>query len=156
MKNNKGFEKMVKNKKYDVDNYLININQERFDKLFIDPSNDEIQIIYLVVDFYLQKNSNLIPIKYKIPTYLYTRLDLDVKSIIKLNYKRKKIAEMKQIMNSDDALHNSMIWNFDRIKFDAKLKKVNSSNNNLHIKYLVSGWENYEDIIDNIIIINNK
>ena len=63
---------------------------------------------------------------------------------------------MKQIMNEDDALHNSMIWNFDRIKFDAKLKKVNSSNNKLHIKYLVSGWENYEDIIDNIIIIKNK
>ena len=116
MKDNKGFEKIIKNKKYDVDNYLININQERFDKLFIDPSNDEIQIIYLVVDFYLQKNSNLIPIKFKIPTYLYTRLDLDVKSIIKYNYKRKEIAEMKQIMNEDDALHNSMIWNFDRIK----------------------------------------
>ena len=49
---------------------------------------------------------------------------------------------MKQIMSKDDALLNSMIWNFDRIKFDAKLREENN-NNNLSIKYIINGWENY-------------
>jgi hypothetical protein len=46
-----------------------------------------------------------------------------------------------------------MIWNFDRVKFDAKLKKENADNNKLHIKYLVSGWEDNQDIVDNIVVI---
>ena len=64
---------------------------------------------------------------------------------------------MKQIINKDDALYNSMIWNFDRIKFDAKLKKVNLSNNNLHIKYLVSNLiMKILLIILLLLIINNN
>ena len=105
------------------------------------------------MDFYLQKRSDLIPTKFKIPTYLYTRLDLDVESIIKFNYERKEIAQMKQIMSEDDALLNSMIWNYDRIKFDARMRNENADNNNLHIKYLVTGWENFQDIVENVIII---
>lgn len=153
MKDNKGFDKMVKNKKYNVDDHLINITEERFSKLFDNLEDAEKHIIYLVHDFYMQKHSDLIPTKFKVPTYLYTRLDLDAESVIKYNYKRKEIAEMKQIMNEDDALLNSMIWNFDRVKFDAKLKKENEGNDLLHIKYIISGWEDYKDIIDNIILI---
>lgn len=153
VRDNHGFEKIVKNKKYNVDDDLININESRFSELFNDPGEDEKQLIHLVMDFYLQKNSNLIPIKFKVPTYLYTRLDLDVESIIEFNYKRKEIAEMKQILSENDALLNSMIWNYDGVKFDAMMKKENHDNDNLHIKYLVTGWENCQDIVENIIAI---
>ena len=163
LKDNKGFEKIVKNKKYNVDKHLININEKRFNKLFDDIGDDEKQIIYLTFDFYLQRNSESIPTKFKVPSYLYTRFDLDVETIIQYNYERKAIAEMKQmkqITSKDDALLNSMIWNFDRVKFDAELKEKNKDDNNLHIKYLVSGWEDFQDIVDNIIVIkyniNNK
>ena len=91
-------------------------------------------------------------VTFNVPTVLYTRLDLDVKNIIKFNFKRKEIAEMKQIINEDDALYNSMIWNFDRIKYDAILKKANEKNDFLTIKYIVSGWENFYDIIDEVIL----
>ena len=43
-----------------------------------------------------------------------------------------------------------MFWNFDRVKYDTKLKKVNKDNKKLQIKYLISGWENLNDIIDEI------
>ena len=79
---------------------------------------------------------------------------MNVEDIIKLNYERKEIAKMKQIITEDDALYNSMIWNFDRIKYDYELKRANESNNFLKIKYLVSGWEDYQDIVDNVIIFS--
>ena len=44
-----------------------------------------------------------------------------------------------------------MIWNFDRVKFDAKLKENNAKK--LKIKYIVSGWENYLDVVDEVKLI---
>ena len=138
VKDNKGFEMMIKNKKYNVDDHLLNINEKRFKKLFINPQYDEKVLIWSIFDFNLQKQYYKIPSIFKVPTYLYTRLDLNVEDIIKLNYERKEIAKMKQIITEDDALYNSMIWNFDRIKYDYELKRANESNNFLKIKYLVS------------------
>lgn len=151
LKNNDGFKLMIKNKKYNVDKHLLNINESTFSKLFDDLNDDTKSIIYLVVDMSLQRQHNKIPDKFKIPTFLYTRLDLDVPSLIKNNYDRKDIAKMKQIFTTNDALQNSMIWNFDRVKYDAHLMESNKNNNNLKIRYLVSGWENYQDIIDCLI-----
>lgn len=156
LKENKGFELLVKDKKYDVDNYLLNINEDRFSKLFNDPHDDEKQLIYLVMDVSLQRQYYKIPTLFKTLTYLYTRLDLDVQSVIKYNYERKEIAKMKQIISKDDALLNSMVWNFDRIKYDAELKKENENNKFLKIKYLITGWEDYDDIVDNVIVIIYK
>jgi hypothetical protein len=65
------------------------------------------------------------PTKFKVPTILYTRLDLDVKSIVELNYYCTDIASMKQIFSENDALEHSMVWNFERIKYDAMLKDNN-------------------------------
>ena len=75
MKHNNGFEKFVKNKKYNVDDYVLNINQKRFSKLFDNIGDDERSFHFFALDFYLQKNSHLIPTIFKIPTYLYTRLN---------------------------------------------------------------------------------
>ena len=155
-KNNKGWDIMVKNPKYDIDNYLLKINDARLQELFTDPQEAEKQVLYLIMDFYLQKQYYKIPKVFKTKTILYTRLDLDVPSIIKGNYKRKEIAVMKQIINESDALYNSMIWNFDRIKYDAILKNANKNNNFLKIKYLVSGWEDYNDIVDEVILFKYK
>jgi hypothetical protein len=152
LKNNKGFESLVKNKKYDVDKHLFEINEERFSKLFDNnPDDDEKQIIYLVFDVSIQRQHYKIPKKFKIPTYLYTRLDMDVSSIIKWNYDRTDISKMKQILSKDDALFQSSLWNFDRVKYDAELKEINSDN--LHIKYLISGWEDLQDVVDNVKIL---
>ena len=57
---------------------------------------------------------------------------------------------MKKIFSENDALMQSMFWNFDRIKYDAKLKKENKDTNKLQIKYLISGWENLNDIVDEV------
>jgi len=156
LKNNNGMVAFVKNEKYNVDDYLLNITNDKFEELFDNQGDDEKQIIYLVFDLSIQKQHYKIPTKFKVPTYLYTRLDLDVSTIIKYNYERKEIAKMKQIITKDDALFNSMQWNFDRIKYDALLKENNNDNKNLKIKYLVSGWEDMQDVVDNVIIIIEK
>ena len=57
---------------------------------------------------------------------------------------------MKQIINKDDALYNSMMWNFDRVKYDAKLKKANKLTNKLKIKYFI--WEDHADIVNDVIL----
>ena len=155
-KNNKGWSMMIKNEKYTIDDYLLNITEENFAKLFKNPEDDEKMIMFLNMDISLQRQYYKIPQKFKVPTILYTRFDLDIPSIIQLNYDRKDIAKMKQIITQDDALYNSMIWNFDRVKYDAILKEQNKDNNYLKIKYLVSGWENNDDIIDEVILFKTK
>ena len=152
LKDNKGWSLWVKN--YSMDNYLLKINNNRLQELLDKGGGEEITIIYLILDFYLQKNWNKIPDIFKTKTILYTRLDLDVKSIITHNYNRKDIAQMKKIFTENDALQNSMIWNFDRVKFDASLKELNPSK--LKIKYIVSGWENYLDVVDEVKLLNFK
>ena len=49
--------------------------------------------VQFVFDINLQKQYRKIPKKFKVPTVLYTRLDLDEKVIIKHNYDRKNIAK---------------------------------------------------------------
>ena len=63
---------------------------------------------------------------------------------------------MKKLFSENDALKASMIWNFERVKYDAKLKKENKNTNKLKIKYLISGWEDYNDIVDEIILFKNN
>lgn len=159
LKDNKGWESFIKNNKYDVDKYLFKINNKRFQELFLsNSSNYDVgkNIIYLVFDINLQKQYHKIPKKFKVPTVLYTRLDLDEKLVIKHNYDRKNIAKMKKLFSENDALQSSMIWNFERVKYDAKLKKRNKDTNKLKIKYLISGWEDYNDIVDEVILFKNN
>jgi hypothetical protein len=44
------------------------------------------------------------------------------------------------------------MWNFDRIKYDDMLKTKNKKY--LKIKYIISGWEDYMDIINEVILLN--
>lgn len=148
LKENGGYAKIIKN--YDVDNYMININNERLQTLINDNTNNGKQALWYVIDFYMQKQYNKIPSKFKIPTVIYTRLDLDVISIVKQNYDRTDIASMKKIFSDNDALQQSMIWNFERVKYDSMLKNKNKKL--LKIKYLISGWENNDDIVDEVIL----
>jgi hypothetical protein len=151
-KNNKGWN----HEKYDINKYLLKTNEKRFGELFNNITDEKKEIIYLNFDFGLQKQYYKIPQVFKVPTILFTRLDLDTKSIIKYNYERKEIAKMKQIITKDDALYNSMIWNFDRVKYDSQLIKKNENNNFLNIKYLVSGHETYDDVVDEVILFIEK
>lgn len=152
LKKNKGWKEWIKNKKYhDIDKYVFNITKSRFDKLFDNITNDELTIIYNIIDIYLQKNHNKIPKKFKTDTLLFTQLDLDMEGIIKYNYDRKDLAKMKKILTKDDALFNSMVWNMDRVKLDNLLLKKNKEN--LRIKYIISGLNNFQDIIDEVKLI---
>ena len=159
LKDNKGWESFVKNNKYDVDKYLFKINNKRLQELFIkNLSNNDVEktIIHLVFDINLQKQYHKIPKKFKVQTILYTRLDLDEKLFIKHNYNRKDIAKMKKLFTENEALQSSMIWNFERIKYDANLKKKNKDTNKLKIKYIITGWEDNNDIVDEIILFENN
>jgi hypothetical protein len=88
LKTNDGYYKIIKNKEYDVDNYMININNTRLQTLIGDNSDDGIQALWYVIDFSMQKQYNMIPTVCKVPTIIYTRLDLDVLSIVENNYDR--------------------------------------------------------------------
>ena len=64
---------------------------------------------------------------------------------------------MKKIFSENDALQQSMVWNFERVKYDAMLKSKNKKL--LKIKYLVSGWEDIADVYDEVILfirLNSK
>ena len=151
LKENGGYAKFIIS--YDVDNYMININNERLQTLIKDNSDNGKMALYYVIDFFMQKQYEKIPYKFKIKTILYTRLDLDIESIIEFNYKRTDIASMKQIFSENDAMQQSMIWNFERVKYDAMLKTNNKKL--LKIKYLISGWEDKQHIIDEIVLIRS-
>ena len=147
LKDNKGYENIVKS--YNVDDYMININNKRLQKLIKDDSDSGKSALWYAIDYNLQKQYNKIPTIFKIPTVLYTRLDLDLSSVIEQNYNRSDIASMKKIFSENDAMQNSMVWNFERVKYDSILKEKNKK---LRIKYLISGWEDYQDIIDEVIL----
>ena len=148
LKTNNGYAKIIK--KYDVDKYMININNERLQTLIADSSDEGIQALWYVIDFSMQKQYDKIPIKFKIPTIIYTRLDLDVKLIVENNYDRTDIANMKKIFSENDAMQQSMMWNFERIKYDNMLKTKNKKN--LKIKYIID-MDN-QDIINEVILLN--
>ncbi len=57
----------------------------------------------------LRKQFNKIPKVYKIPTYLFSRLDMDSTSTIQQNFERKAIADMKGILSPDDAIYLAMM-----------------------------------------------
>lgn len=148
LKDNKGYEKIVK--AYNVDDYMININNKRLQELIKDNSDGGKIASWYVIDYNMQKQYKKIPTKFKVPTVLFTRLDLDLKSVIELNYDRTDVAAMKKIFSENDAMQNSMVWNFERVKYDAMLKEKNDDK--LRIKYLITGWENYQDVIDEVIL----
>ena len=157
-KTNKGFANSIKNnKKYNVDKHLFNITNNRLQEIFDNKiGDDEKMILYWIMDIHFQKQYHKIPKKFKTKTVLFTRLDLEEKSIINQNYNRRSIAKMKNIITKNDALYNSMIWNFERIKYDSQLRKANKDNKYLQIKYLISGWENLDDIVDEVILFIKK
>ena len=149
-----GWNKYISDK-YDVDNYYLNINDSRFNELVNDNSDKAKEIIFLLFDKYLQLQHNKIPYKYKIPTYLFSRLDMDIDSIVKLNYERKEIADMKGIVTENDALYNSMMWNFHRVKLDKEIIDKNTDNL-VTIHYVIGGIQNDNVILDAISILNKK
>ena len=156
-KDNKGWEKYI-SQKYGIDNYLLKLNNKRLQELINKSDNqEEYEILRLTVDMNLRKQYNKIPQIFKIPTYLFTRLDLSAKDIIKHNFDRKEIADMKQITSKDDAFFNSMTWNIARVQYDDILIKKNKNNNNLRIQYLASmdnkQVDYYQDLLDRIVLM---
>lgn len=61
--------------------------------------NESKSILMMIVDYLLKKQYNKIPLEFNCKTILFSRLDLDVESIIELNYERKEIADMKKIVS---------------------------------------------------------
>jgi hypothetical protein len=73
----------------------------------------------------------------------------NIKSIVENNYNRTDIANMKKIFSENDAVQQSMMWNFEKIKYDNMLKNKNKKN--LKIKYIID--EDNMDIINEVILL---
>ncbi len=131
-------------KKYDPNDYFFNINDVRLNELFNKNGEEEKNIIDLLINLQLRKQYNKIPRKFKMSTYLFSRLDMDSKSTIKFNFERKDIADMKGILSPDDAIYTAIMWNIARVQYDRELIELNKENNNLRIHYIVA-FENNED-----------
>jgi len=130
---------------YDPNDYFFEINDKRLNELFDKNGKEEKGIIDLLINLQLRKQYNKIPKVYKVPTYLFSRLDMDSVSTIKLNFERKDISEMKGILSPDDAIYTAMMWNIARVQYDRELIELNKENNNLRIHFIVA-FENNEDI----------
>jgi hypothetical protein len=132
-------------KYYDPIDYFFEINDKRLNELFNKNGKEEKGIIDLLINLQLRKQYNKIPKVYKVPTYLFSRLDMDSVSTIKLNFERKDIAEMKGILSPDDAIYTSMMWNIARVQYDRELIELNKENNFLRIHYTIA-FEINEDV----------
>ena len=130
---------------YDPINYFFEINDERLNELFDKNGEEEKNIIDLLINLQLRKQYNKIPKIFKVSTYLFSRLDMDSISTIKLNFDRKDIADMKGILSPDDAIYTSMMWNIARVQYDKELIELNKENNFLRIHYTIA-FEINEDV----------
>jgi hypothetical protein len=132
-------------KYYDPIDYFFEINDERLNELFNKNGEEEKNIIDLLINLELRKQYNKIPTFFKVSTYLFSRLDMDSVSTVKLNFERKDIAEMKGILSPDDAIYTSMMWNIARVQYDRELIELNKENNFLRIHYTIA-FEINEDV----------
>jgi hypothetical protein len=129
-------------KKYNSIDYFFEINDDRLNELF---DKEETNIIDLLINLQLRKQYNKIPKLFRIPTYLFSRLDMDSISTIELNFERKDIASMKGILSPNDAIYTSMMWNIARVQYDRELIELNKENNFLRIHHIVA-FDKNEDI----------
>jgi hypothetical protein len=156
-KERKGWEKYITDK-YDVDEYWLNATDESLETLRTNMADSvdkdvEKEVIYSIFDLNLQGQWNDIPSEFHVPTYLFSRLDMDIDSIIKLNFERKEVADMKAIMSENDALLNSAMWNFDRVQYDKELLDQNTTTTNLTIHNIIGRIHTTSVIIDALKIM---
>lgn len=152
----KGWDKYV-SQKYDLDEYLLNVNNDRLNEVQKNKNEKEEKFVrYSIMNYNLRKQYDKIPTKFKIPTYLFTRLDLSASGTLKRNLARKSIADMKEIVSKNDAFIAAMMWNFARVQYDEDLLKLNKDN--LRIQYVISDFleQNELDLIDKIKLIVGK
>jgi hypothetical protein len=134
-KKNNGWKLVTK--KYDIENYFLNINDKIINELIQKQKNREERLILLLAsELELRKQYKKLKEKYLVPTMLYIRLDFDKEALIKRNYKTKGIAEMKQITSEDDAILYICVTQMSRISEIDKLIKKNRNNKNLIINYI--------------------
>ena len=93
------------------------------------------------------KQYNDVPKVFNIPTYIFTRLPLDVETIIKMDFDRKAIKDFKAYVTKDDALFGSVAWVFDRIKYD---KELMDNNEKLTIQHYIGGLSNDDLLINSV------
>lgn len=156
-KDKKGWSKYVSSK-YDIDDYLLNISDDRLKTLFEHRSEkEEGFILYSIVTYSKRKQYEKVPLLFKIPTYLFTRLDLSAVGVLEKNFERKAIADMKENASKNDALFNSMMWNFARVQYDEGLMKANENNDNLRIQYIVGDFLEMSklDLLDRLKLLTN-
>ena len=130
---------------YNPIDYFFEIDDIRLNELFNKNGEEEKNIIDLLKNLQLRKQYNKIPKIFKVPTYLFSRLDLDSINIIKSNFERKDIADMKGILSHDDAIYTSMMWNIARVQYDKELLDLNKQNNFLRIHHIIA-FETNNDI----------
>lgn len=151
-----GWKKYV-SQKYNLDDYLLNVSNERLNEIQQNKYEKEEKFIrYSIMTYYIRKQYNIIPTKFKILTYLFTRLDLSPTGVLERNLERKSIADMKGFVSKNDVFLASMIWNFARVQYDEDLLKINEDK--LRIQYIIADFikQNELDLLDKVKIIINK
>jgi hypothetical protein len=152
-RNNKGWEKYI-GTGYDFNDYYLHINDTRLKELLDLPQKTDKEkefksvLLYHIFDYQLMKQHKQVPQIFKNKTYIFTRLELDLESIIKENFDRKAIREMKAFIKKDDALFGAIAWIIDRIKYDKELMKKNK---NLTIQHYIGG----ESLTNDDLLINS-
>lgn len=137
---------------YDPINYFFKINDEKLNELFKKNGNEEKNIIELLRNLIVRTQHDKIPKIYKIPTYIFSRLDMDSVSTIEANFERKEIADMKGILSPDDAIYTSMMWNIARVQYDKEILELNKDNNFLTIHHYIE-FDNFTKLIINAVKI---
>jgi len=138
-KDNKGWEKHV-TKKYDVDNYFININNERLQELIkLQNNKEEGLILLLTSELELRKQYKKIEKTFRkinVPTIIYERFDYNKSATLKRNYENSAIADMKKIASEDDAIVYVAVTAMSKISKIDKMIEKNRNNENLLFHYL--------------------
>lgn len=138
---NKGWEKYISGK-YDI-TYMTKLTNTKLQRILqvikqnSKASDEERKVLMMIMDYQIRVQYKDIPKKFKIPTTLFRRLDMDIESIIQLNFERKEIRDMKKFVSEDDALFASMMFNFLIVKHDKEFVEQNKKT--LSINYIIGG-----------------
>lgn len=128
-----GWDKYV-SAKYQLDEYLLNITDERLEEVLQNRHDkQEKYMTYCIFNYNLRKQYDKIPKIFKVPTHLFSRLDLHMSGMIGRNFERKEVKDMKGLVTKDDALLQSLMGNIAHVQNDEDILNANGIDTNLSI-----------------------
>jgi len=147
-KNNNSWHKHV-SQKYNVDDYFININNDRIsDLLKLQHLMEERSILFLSAELELRKQYEKIEACFNhidTPTIIYERFDFNKEATLKRNYQTSAIVDMKKIASEDDAIVYVAVSAMSKIAKIDKMIEQNANNKNLLFQYILHQDNSFYD-----------